>query len=43
VKFILAKSYPIGSIDSEKIRKIGQLYVEMDLTKKVSSFDSFKK
>lgn len=41
VKFILAKSYPIGSIDSEKIRKIGQLYVEMDLTKKVSSFDSF--
>lgn len=38
-KFILAKSYPIGSIDNEKIRKIGQLYIEMDLAKTVASFD----
>jgi len=38
-KFILAKSYPIGSIDNEKIRKIGQLYTEMDLAKTVASFD----
>lgn len=41
VKFILAKSYPIGSIDNEKIRKIGQLYIEMDLAKKVASYEPF--
>ena len=41
VKFILAKSYPIGSIDAEKVRKIGQLYIEMDLAKKVTSFEPF--
>jgi len=41
IKFILAKSYPIGSIDKERIRKIGQLYTEMDLAKTVPSFDAF--
>ena len=41
IKFILAKNYPIGSIDSEKIRKIGQLYIEMDLAKKVASYEPF--
>ncbi|MDD3343421.1 MAG: transporter substrate-binding domain-containing protein [Sulfurospirillaceae bacterium] len=41
IKFILAKSYPIGSIDAEKVRKIGQLFIEMDLAKQVSSYEPF--
>ena len=39
-KFILQKTYPIGSIDIEKVRKIAELYIELGYAQKKSNIEN---